>query len=118
MVYSEHETPKRKSGNGDKFDQDKPRYHLMPRLAEQEVVAVLTYGAMKYDEHNWRKVSPLNARYYSAARRHMQAFLNGERCDPESGLHHLAHAACCVLFMLENDLVEHDVPEFLKPQAD
>ncbi len=89
---------------GKKFDQDKPRYDLMPLLAEMEVVEVLTYGAMKYDEHNWRNVSPLNQRYYSAARRHLQSFLGGESRDPESGLHHLAHASCCLLFMLQMDI--------------
>lgn len=101
---------------GKKFDDNKSRFHLMPRQAEQEVVDVLTYGAIKYDEYNWQKVEPLNDRYYSAARRHMQAFMNGERRDIESGLHHLAHAACCLLFMLENDL-QHELPESVKHQA-
>lgn len=107
--------------DGKKFDDGKPRYHLMPRRAEREVVNVLTYGAVKYDEQNWRHVQPLNERYYSAARRHMDAFLTGETHDPESGLHHLAHASCCLLFMLENDLQAMDgvhIPEFLKRQAD
>lgn len=89
---------------GKKFDSGKPGYHLMPLAAEQEVVKVLTYGAMKYDEENWRKVKPLNQRYYSAARRHMSAFMTGETRDGESSRHHLAHAICCLLFMLENDL--------------
>lgn len=94
---------------GTKFDQNKPRYDLMPISAELEVVEVLTYGAMKYDENNWRNVEPLNQRYYSAARRHMQSFMSGERRDQESGMHHLAHACCCLLFMLQKDLEsEHD----------
>lgn len=109
--------PDEPQSTGQKYDDNKPRFHLMPRLAEQEVVCVLTYGAQKYNEHNWRKVKPLNDRYYSAARRHMQAFLNGEQRDKESGHHHLAHAACCVLFMLEHDL-ECGIPETLKRQAD
>jgi hypothetical protein len=115
MGHSDTETAG--SGIGRKFDDNKPRYHLMPLQAEQEVVNVLTYGAIKYDEYNWQKVTPLNERYYSAARRHMQAFMGGEKRDYESGLHHLAHAVCCLLFMLENDL-QHELPETLKIQAD
>jgi hypothetical protein len=32
--------------------------------------------------------------------RHVHAWRAGETKDPESGLHHLAHAGCCLLFML------------------
>jgi len=33
--------------------------------------------------------------------RHLTAWWAGEDLDPESGLHHLAHAACCLMFLLE-----------------
>ena len=117
MVAGSYIRQPQESGNGKKFDDNKPRYHLMPRQAEKEGVSVLTSGAQKYDEQNWRKVQPLNNRYYSAARRHMQSFMDGEVRDHESGHHHLAHAVCCLMFMLEHDL-EQELPEFLKPQAD
>lgn len=91
---------------GLKYDNDKPRYDLMPVNAEEEVVRVLTYGAEKYSANNWKNVKPLYERYYSACRRHLEAFRKGEKKDPESGFSHLAHAACCILFMLETELSE------------
>jgi len=37
-------------------------------------------------------------------RLHLLAVGNGEELDSESGLHHLAHAACNALFILELEL--------------
>ena len=55
---------------------------------------------------NWRAVQGWRWRYYAAAWRHAVAWWLGERHDPESGLHHLAHAACCMLFLLELDMTD------------
>jgi len=89
---------------GRKFDSDKLRWDLIQPLATQAYVDVLTYGAKKYDDHNWRKVPLLRQRYFAAAIRHIWAWWLDERCDPESGLHHLAHAICCLMFLLEPEL--------------
>ena len=88
---------------GRKFDQGKPQYGLLPPEALADVVAVLTYGANKYAPENWRKVENAHSRYFDAAQRHLWAYQRGEDADPESGFPHLAHAACCLLFMLELD---------------
>ena len=63
---------------------------------------MLTYGAVKYSAHNWRKVDN-KRRYYSAALRHIFACLKGELYDPDTQEHHLAHAICCLAFLLELD---------------
>jgi hypothetical protein len=89
---------------GLKFDDDKPRYDLEQTLATEEVMKVLTFGARKYDDGNWKFLDKAQARYYAAARRHLAATQRGETIDPESGLHHLAHAICCLNFMLELQL--------------
>lgn len=89
---------------GVKYDQEKPRFDLMPPRAQLRVVEVLTYGAAKYAPDNWLKVAngPDGYRRYAAAcMRHFNAWQRGEAIDPESGHHHLAHAACCLLFILE-----------------
>lgn len=36
--------------------------------------------------------------------RHTLAWHQGEIRDPESGLHHLAHAITCLLFLVAKDL--------------
>lgn len=91
---------------GRKDDADKPRYDLMPDAAEEEVVKVLTFGAKKYADDNWRKVTTPQRRYFAAARRHLRAWRKGEFRDPQSKCHHLAHAICSLMFILELELGE------------
>lgn len=83
-----------------KYDSGKPRYGLIPPLAEEELAKVLTFGAEKYAPDNWRKVDDLT-RYVDATMRHISAYRKGEKLDGESGLHHLAHAMCCLTFIVE-----------------
>lgn len=68
------------------------------------VAAVLGFGAEKYAADNWRKGMEWR-RLYGAALRHLMAWERGEDLDPESGLPHLAHAGCCILFLLSYQLV-------------
>lgn len=86
---------------GVKYDEGKPEYSLMPQDALHETVRVLTYGAKKYSPDNWKRVPDLQKRYFDALQRHIYAYQSGETLDPESGLHHLAHASCCINFMLQ-----------------
>lgn len=92
-------------GFGQKHDQGKARCDLLPPHAVLEVAKVLTFGAVKYAPNNWRKVPDALDRYLAAALRHQLAYMTGELNDPESGLPHLAHAACCLMFILE---LEHE----------
>jgi hypothetical protein len=89
---------------GVKFDQDKPQWTLVPFKALDEVVKVLTIGAKKYAPDNWKKVPNARQRYIDAAFRHMSAYAAGEKLDAETGKNHLAHAVCCLLFLLAFDL--------------
>ena len=88
---------------GRKDDQEKARYDLLPPRALHSVVEVLTFGARKYAPDNWRMVPDRRRRYFAAALRHLWAWWRGEMCDRESGVHHLAHAACCILFILDEE---------------
>lgn len=86
---------------GRKDDAEKDPWHLLPWLGARAVVRVLAFGARKYSPGGWRKVENARDRYYSAAIRHLVAWYQGERNDPESSESHLAHACACVLFLLE-----------------
>lgn len=88
---------------GVKFDGEKTRYDLVPPLALDAIARVLTIGARKYAPDNWRHVEGRRWRYFAAAMRHAWAWHRGEATDPETGESHLAHAACCVLFLLDED---------------
>ena len=82
-----------------KYDTTKPRMDLLPPEALTEISKVLGYGAKKYSAHNWRKATEWS-RYSAAALRHLNAWNAGEDIDGESGLPHLAHAGCCIMFLL------------------
>jgi hypothetical protein len=89
---------------GRKFDGGKLEYGLLPPLALEETVKVLTFGAQKYERDNWQKVPDSKRRYFDALQRHVWAWKQGEQVDPESGIHHLAHAMCCLMFLYEHDV--------------
>jgi hypothetical protein len=98
---------------GRKFDQDKPRWSLLPWKEVEEIVKVLTLGSKKYADHNWMGVRPFKDRYTSALMRHITAWIDGEAEDPESKLSHLAHAGCCLLFLMWGDNnLDKDESEF------
>mgnify|MGYP003148442678 CR=1 FL=1 len=61
-----------------------------PVLLEEGLV--MMGGDRKYGRHNFRGVGVKASVYYDAFMRHVMAWWEGEDLDPESGLHHLAHA--------------------------
>ena len=92
---------------GRKDDSNKPRYSLLPTGTINQVVQVLEYGASdKYEVDNWQKIPDARRRFYDAAMRHIDAWWSGEIIDIDkegvkgSQLPHLAHAICCLLFLL------------------
>ena len=94
------------SPGGVKFDAAKPRMDLLSTPALEGLALVLTYGAAKYEAHNWRKGLDWS-RLTAAALRHLLAFQGGEDIDPESGLPHVDHALCCLMFLSEATKVPH-----------
>lgn len=89
-----------------KFDGAKARLDLLPTAALEEVAIILGFGADKYGVNNWRNGFAWS-RLLGAALRHLFAFMRGENNDVETGRSHLAHAACCVLFLLEHVLLNY-----------
>jgi hypothetical protein len=85
---------------GRKDDKGKLRWSLLPTGTVRSIIEVLEIGAKKYDVDNWKQVPDARTRYYDAMQRHIEAWWNGQKLDPEDGLHHLAHAGCCLLFLL------------------
>ena len=85
--------------DGLKFDNGKPRHSLLPKGSISSIIAVLEFGAKKYEANNWQKVDNAKERYYDAAMRHIDSWWNGEKFDQETGIHHLAHAATNLFFL-------------------
>ena len=84
---------------GSKLDAGKDRWDLVDWPWAVETVKVLTKGAVKYSPDNWKIVPGARRRYIAALFRHVVAWARGETNDPEDGLHHLAHASCCLMFL-------------------
>jgi hypothetical protein len=84
-----------------KHDADKLRFDLVDPCFEAELADILTHGARKYADDNWKNAEPAEAkaRYYAAFRRHMNAWVQGEAIDPDSGRPHLICAACSLMFL-------------------
>lgn len=89
---------------GKKFDNGKIPLHLLPTEALKEIGKVLSFGAEKYDPWNW-KCGMKWSRLSGAALRHLFAWLEREDKDSETGLSHLAHAGCCILFLLTYEVL-------------
>jgi len=91
------------TNTGRKDDHEKLRFDLVPWEALEPVVKVLEHGAGKYGDDNWRLVPDHERRYFAAAMRHLVAHAKCQPTDPETGQSHLAHAVCCLLFMIARE---------------
>lgn len=82
-----------------RYNEGKPRLGLLPPELMVEVAKVMTFGASKYGDDNWKKgLSDENC--LSSCMRHLAKYMAGNEFDAESGLPHLAHAACNIAFLL------------------
>ncbi len=86
-----------------KYDSHKDPWHLLPTDAVRRIVAVLGFGAGKYGPRNWESGMAWS-RCYAALLRHLTAWWEGEKADEETGMSHLWHAGCCILFLIAYEL--------------
>ncbi len=90
-----------------KADVGKPPLSLLPPEAMLEIAKVFGHGGRKYGIGNWRRHGVngdgLDARnrYLSAAMRHIVSMMKLQDSDDESGLLHAAHAAACMMILIE-----------------
>lgn len=108
-------------GEGKKYDKGKLRFALLTRaLAEPlaAMAAVMSFGALKYDDNSWQTVPNAKSRYEDAMDRHLNSWKMGNYFDGETGLHHLAHAGINLLFLLWFEMQEikvlHNQTDFTK----
>ncbi len=85
--------------SGTKNDLGKNRVDLISPVVLEELGKILTMGAAKYGDRNWEKGIDYN-RIYGAALRHLLDFWSGEDLDAESGLLHLSHCLCNLMFLI------------------
>ena len=81
----------------------KDRWDLLPLDCIEDVVKILSFGSKKYGDNSWQQVSEFEDRYYAALMRHLVEWRKGNKIDEESGLSHLSHAMCNLVFLCWND---------------
>jgi hypothetical protein len=78
-----------------KDDSRKPDLSLLFRAfgpVLDDLARLTSFGEQKYSPLGWREQKDGEARYISAAMRHLSAHLSGTTIDTESNLPHLVHA--------------------------
>ena len=81
---------------------EKLPYELLPLIALEEVTKVLDFGQEKHSPDGWRELGKEDLKeLYASSLRHIFAWKRGVENDHESGVNHLAHAACNLLFIIE-----------------
>lgn len=101
-INTEHANTPSGEFKNDRLD-DKLRWELLPMEEVEDIVRVFHYGAKKYAPDSWKNIPDGFERYRAALMRHMMAYIKGERCDPESGLHHLSQVAWNAMALLYYD---------------
>lgn len=104
--YKDNAQPQDPTDYTIKYDQNKPKLSQFPREAMEAVAEVMEYGARKYGGGTWNRVEI--QRYIDAGARHLYAmqdidengkeYINLSKVDEESGLEHLYHLACNVVY--------------------
>src|SRR3972149_6287886 len=84
---------------GRKEDSGKLRMDLITPEALEALAKVLGYGANKYGDWNWSK-GIVYSRVIAAVLRHINSWRKLEDTDPETGLNHLSHAFCGLMFLI------------------
>ena len=77
--------------------------HLWPTTATAYGAIALLNGALKYGRSNFRVAGVRASIYYDAARRHLDAWFEGEECDPDDGVPHLAASLACLAIIVDAD---------------
>ncbi len=85
----------------DAIGSNKLPLHLWPETATALGSLALLDGALKYGRSNFRAIGVRASIYYDAARRHLNAWFEGEDTDPDSGLPHLSHALACLAILVD-----------------
>jgi Domain of unknown function (DUF5664) len=80
---------------------DKLPLHLWPETATILGALGLLAGMLQYGRTNWRVAGVRASIYKDAAKRHIDAWFEGEEADPDTGLHHLGHALACLAIIVD-----------------
>ncbi len=90
----------------DIIGQTKPSLSAIPFPAVYAVGRAMQDGEKKYGRFNWREHNVNSDVYIDAAMRHLLAWNDGEDVAEDSGCNHLAHAAACLMILIDADFTD------------
>ena len=83
-----------------KHDKGKYKPSLIYTSLLEELSKVRMYGKELHGSFtSWEGVEPI--RWLDAAIRHIRAVMDGDILDKDSGIYHLSHAACSIMYAIE-----------------
>ena len=94
----------RKDNPKDVLGQAKLPMHLWPTTASAMGCLAFLNGALKYGRGNFRAIGVRASIYVAAAKRHLDAWFEGEEFDPDDGVPHLSAALACIAIIIEADV--------------
>lgn len=97
----------------------KPQLQLIPPVLNTETAKALVLGAAKYGPWNWRENRVELMTYLGAMKRHIDAVIDGQDIDPESGASHLGHVAagCGIVLDAQKNGTLIDNRPLINPKA-
>lgn len=98
------------TGGGLKDGGKKPPLSLNPPLALLAMSDAMAFGATKYAPWNWSHGIDTMA-MLDACYRHLGAFIRGEDCAPDSGVHHLGHALASLAIAYDNLILHPELDD-------
>jgi hypothetical protein len=85
----------------DAIGSDKLPLHLWPATATALGCIGLLNGMLKYGRSNYRAIGARASIYVDAAKRHLDAWFEGEEVDADDGVPHLAAALACIAIVVD-----------------
>lgn len=89
------------------------QYFVVPAQVIWEVGVGMLEGALKYGRHNYRASGVRASVYVDAAKGHIDAWVEGQDLDPDTGLSHITKAICSLVVLRDaemNDFLVDDRP--------
>jgi hypothetical protein len=98
--FNEGDISSNKRGTCARANNGKVRLSLFPMHLVAGATRVLMWGATKYAEWNWAKGGRWSTAFDCMMRHMFKYWFFREELDEESGMHHLDHALCNLMFLI------------------